>query len=203
MPDDEQLIEVPDTNAPDWSILAAEEDLAADPGELGSGTRRPEDEAGRPTTPVRGHVAYVSVPLGPSVWALGQAWLSQQAARYKAMQARGRGEDQSEEGLYLGNLLQLSHALQLQEYVEGACGRDAWADEQRREAEREYDFASFFAGKSFRRLLRDDVARGQEDAWRQRTRNLREAQRRRLADRFPDMTANEIEYALGPSSDDE
>lgn len=203
MADDEQLIEIPEINGPDWAALSQDDDLTTDPGELGAGARSPDNEPARPTTPVRGHVAYVSVPLGPSVWALGQAWLSQQAARYKAMQARGRGEDQSEEGLYLGHVLQLPAPLQLQEYVEGACGRDAWADERRRESEREYDFASFFAGKSFRRLLRDDVARGQEDAWRQRTRNLREAQRRRLADRFPDLTANEIEDALGPLSEDE
>lgn len=185
LPDkDSPLIHIPD-DEPDFSGIAKGIE-AEEPGDLGPSQPLGTDEPVRRRTrsdqsPTRAVLQYLQVDLPPALYPLFGAWEKRQLALNRALP-----EDL---------------AIRYQQYIVGACGRDAAQDDIRPAGGQEYDFDAFI-GKSFVQLLRDYGAATWDRDVRPALRDQRALLKARLAERLPDWGDDDLEEALGPTGEE-
>lgn len=179
----QDLIEIPEhAGLPEMEIGMPPDE--GEPGELPLGPGDPVAIPGTsaPATPARGHIAYLSFPIPLPVYVLYTAW----------WQARQEDEQHRLEAM--------KESDRFGEFLYAGLGRDADADADRPEEQREYDFAAFF-GATFRGLTRAYHRREEQARFRQRMALARDSIAQRARDLFS-MEDDDIAALLGPTGED-
>lgn len=149
-----------------------------DPPDQGSASLR------RQRTPVRGHLAYLNVPLSMALY-MGFRMFDEQAT-HKDAQWRN-----------------IPEADRILIWLEGMMGRDGLADEDRPPDEKVYWPGGLFQGLTFKKLIVDTHMRGYDEQLAKQNRIRRDLQRKRLQDKLgADWPEEAIDDLLLPDGGD-